>query len=229
MIVREKLVKVLRTKPDLFSRWNSMSGEIANLTRANLTDANLIMANLTRANLADADLIRANLADADLIRANLTDADLTDANLIGADLTDADLTDANLTRANLADADLIRADLSQCTGILAASDWLSKNFNLTIARDGYIVYRAQQGSFPKPASWVFEPGSYLAEVCNPNRTNVCGCGVSFATLEWIKLNHPGKTVWECVIEIADLPSIIVPYNTDGKARCERLRLVKIIN
>jgi len=35
-------------------------------------------------------------------------------------------------------------------------------------------------------------------------------------------------LWECLILFEDAPDIVVPYNTDGKARCGRLQLIKKI-
>ena len=77
-----------------------------------------------------------------------------------------------------------------------------------------------------PGHWTVKPGSAIEEVCNPTRTQDCGCGVNFGTKEWIKENYPKSTVWECLIEWKDLPGVIVPYNTNGKARCERLTLIR---
>jgi hypothetical protein len=50
--------------------------------------------------------------------------------------------------------------------------------------------------------------------------------VNVAPLDWVKSNHPGKTIWKCLIEWAWLPGVIVPFGTDGKIRCERVRLIE---
>jgi len=55
--------------------------------------------------------------------------------------------------------------------------------------------------------------------------------VNFATLEWIKQREYAScdvTVWRCRIEWMDLAGVVVPYNTDGKARCSRLRLLEAV-
>ena len=116
-----KELKIILTK---HKQWlmDEKNGELANLSRADLTSADLTGADLADAdlagaNLAGADLSHANLVNADLRLANLTNTDLRCADLTGADLTDADFTDANLTDAdltgaNLADANLRRADLT---------------------------------------------------------------------------------------------------------------------
>ena len=33
-------------------------------------------------------------------------------------------------------------------------------------------------------------------------------------------------LWRCRIRYEDGPGVVVPYNTDGKARCERLELLE---
>ena len=43
-----------------------------------------------------------------------------------------------------------------------------------------------------------------------------------------KLQYTDADLWECEVEWLDLAGVVVPYNTDGKARCERLRLVRLI-
>ena len=153
-------------------------------------------------------------------RANLSGADLS-----GANLREADLSGANLSKANLSGANLRKANLSGAEGLLLASDWLKQNFQKT--DQGYIVYRTQKGNYSKPPSWEFEPGQSLTEVVNPDRCTECGCGVSFATLSWLKKNsEPSNTIWECLLRWEDLPDVIVPFNTDGKARCAQLELLK---
>jgi len=170
-----------------------------------------------------ADLRGANLRGAYLIGADLIDADLRDTNLIGTYLRGADLRDADLIGANLIDA-----DLSGAKGILDAAEWMKENFVST--SEGVIVYKAFGDTiYAAPERWEVAEGTYITEVCNPNRTDDCGCGVNFGTLEWIQKNINSPTsVWKCLIEWIDLVSVVVPYNTDGKARCERLKLIERI-
>lgn len=52
----------------------------------------------------------------------------------------------------------------------------------------------------------------------------------FGTAKWL-LGARGcnKDVWwECRIRWIDLAGVTVPYNTDGKARCERLELIRVV-
>jgi uncharacterized protein YjbI with pentapeptide repeats len=213
----ESVVDVLKD----VNLWNSLNLYSANLRYANLNSADLYGADLCNADLSSANLNRANLNRANLNRANLNRASLRSAYLYGADLSGADLRGANLRGA-----DLSGADLSQTKGLVSSRDWLEQ-----FPRDkhGVIVYRAQRGEYGPPDSWCFSPGEYLTETPNPNRSTKCGCGVAFATLEWVKKTYgTSATIWKCCIHWLDLADVVVPYNTDGKARCARLELLEIV-
>jgi hypothetical protein len=92
-------------------------------------------------------------------------------------------------------------------------------------QEGVIVFRSQPGERPKPSHWKFEKGLFLTETVNPDRGTMCGSGVNFASLEWAKKNYKGP-FWKCRIRFEDLADVVVPFNTDGKARCSRLELVE---
>ena len=174
-----------------------------------------------------ADLSGANLSDADLSGASLSGASLSGASLSGANLSDADLSRASLSDANLSDADLSRAylsgaNLSGASGLIDATDYIGAHFERV--KDGYIVYKTFGGSYSKPDSWTIEPGAIIEEVCNPNRTDVCGCGINVAPIEWVKENYKGD-VYKLLIRWEWLPGVVVPYNTDGKIRCSRAQII----
>ena len=125
------------------------------------------------------------------------------------------------------DADLSGANLSGCKGLLKSATWMKEKFEYNEL--GYIVYkRIGKTSYPAPDGWVIKPGQYLEEVCNPLPTLDCACGVNFATREWCDGEYKEEKLWECIITWQDAASIVVPYNTNGKARCERLLLVRVI-
>ena len=189
----------------------------ANLRGANLREADLSGANLSEANLRGANLSWANLREADLRGANLSWADLSEVNLSGADLSEADLSEANLRWANLSGA----------VGLLDSAAWLRANFETDA--EGVIVYKRIGGTeYPTPASWLIEPGAYLTEVVNPSRTVECASGVNFGTRAWCAEHYIDAALWRCRIEWLDLAGVVVPYHTDGKARCARLRLLEIV-
>ena len=172
----------------------------------------------------------ADLSGADLGGADLREADLSWADLRGANLSEANLRGADLRGANLSEANLRGADLSGAMGLLDPAEWMA-GFAATDA--GYVVYKAVgYTSYGSPPHWTIEPGAYLTETVNPSRTDDCGCGVNFGTARFVWDNYPpaqGRNVWECLIEWRNLPGVVVPYNTDGKARCARLKLVRIVS
>ena len=163
---------------------------------------------------------RANLSGADL-----SGADLSGANLSGADLSGANLREADLRGANLSWADLSGANLSRAKGLLVAADWLREHLEMDDL--GVLVYkRVGRTQYSQPESWVIEPGSVIEEVVNPCRVNDCACGVNFGTRAWCDENYTTADLWLCRIRWIDLADVVVPYNTDGKARCGRLELVE---
>jgi hypothetical protein len=152
---------------------------------------------------------------------NLNYADLSCANLSNADLSNADLSNADLSYA-----DLRGTDLDFANGIKNQKEFLSQ-FEKT--ENGIIVYKAIGETLYNPSpKWNIRENKYIEENVNPCRTTLCGCGVSFATINWIKKEYEKKKydIWECLIEWDDMSDIVVPYNTDGKARCSRLRLLE---
>lgn len=202
-----------------------------NLNHSDLRSANLEGANLSGADLRDVDFSDTNLSRANLSGANLQDSCLKHANinlinLHNAKLRNANLSGANLEGANLSGADLTYVNFSGASGLLNPAEWLSKNFehdNL-----GYIVYKAiGETLYPAPDTWNIKSDEFIEEVVNPLPTLTCACGVNFATLDWIKENCGGEGVdiWRCRIRWQDLPGVVVPYNTNGKARCNRLELL----
>ena len=209
----------------------------ANLRGANLREADLSGANLSEANLRGANLSWANLREADLRGANLSWANLREADLRGSNLSWADLSWADLSEVNLSGADLSEADLSEANlrwanlsgavGLLDSAAWLRANFETDA--EGVIVYKRIGGTeYPTPASWLIEPGAYLTEVVNPSRTVECASGVNFGTRAWCAEHYIDAALWRCRIEWLDLAGVVVPYHTDGKARCARLRLLEIV-
>ena len=197
----------------------------ADLSGANLSSANLRDANLRYADLRDANLRYADLSSADLSSANLRDADLSGANLSSANLRYADLSGADLSSANLRYADLSSANLSGANGLLSAIDYLESHFEKTT--EGYIAYKIFNGSYTPSEKWVIQNGSVITENVNFDRAKECGCGINVATLGWVKKNYRGD-IWKVLIKFEWLAGVCVPYRTDGKIRCERVQLLKVV-
>ena len=146
------------------------------------------------------------------------DGDGRRADLTGADLTGANLTGANLTYANLTGA----------TGLVSAISYLSANFEQ--CKDGYIAYKTFGAYHNPPASWSINPGSEICETANSMRTDTCGSGINVAPLEWVKQHASGNAldIWKVLIRWEWLPGVVVPYNTNGKIRCEKVQLIEIV-
>jgi len=210
----------------------------ANLRNADLEDANLSYADLEDANLEGAILVGAIFVDADLRYANLEYTNLEGANLRGANLRYANLTNANLSyvdlrNTNLEGANFTGVNLSQTKGLLNSADWLKQNFKFD-KRGRLIVYKAFGDTYySSPSNWKIKTNQVITEIVNSCRTSSCGCGVNFATKKWIRKVYEDKVdieIRQCYIKPIDFVDIVVPYNTDGKARCERLiigRKVKV--
>ena len=135
--------------------------------------------------------------------------------LRGVALHGADLSGANLSGANLSGA----------KGLLDPVDWMSRHFERDA--EGVIVYKCiGDTEFPAPSHWTIEPGAVLTEVPNHDRCSTCACGANFGTREWCRSHYPDAQLWRCRIGWMDLLNVVVPYNTDGKARCGSLTLLE---
>ena len=140
-------------------------------------------------------------------------------NLIGADLQGADLSRADLQGANFSDS----------KGLLSSKDFIEK---LGKTSDGVLCYKAFGNTdFPAPSYWKIEEGAILEEIVNSCRTNDCGCGVNVAnSLKWCKENHPqASSYYLCEIAFLDLVDTVIPYNSNGKFRASRVKLLKKLN
>ena len=130
--------------------------------------------------------------------------------------------------ANLRSADLRGANLSDAKNFFNPIQWMSDNFEHDDL--GFIVYKTFGAYNKPPDDWKIEAGSVIEEIVNPLPVNDCGCGVNFATLKWIKGDSETRVlpVWRCRIRWMDCIGVVVPYNTDGKARCSRLELIELV-
>lgn len=132
---------------------------------------------------------------------------------------------ANLRWADLSGADLRWADLSRANGILSAANFLESYFERTEA--GYIAYKTFNSIYSAPDTWKIEKGSIIEENVNFNRCNNCGCGINVAPLEWVKREYYGD-IWKVLIRWEWLCGVCVPYQSDGKIRCERVELIEVV-
>ncbi len=219
----ESLLEVVQQAKYNLDNANLRSAELQGV---DLCGADLRFADLSNANLRDADLRGANLSATNLIGTCFRDADLRNVNLQDAAICYADLRGANLLEARLKNANLTGANLSGAKG-LPSQRMFIKQFERNV--DGVVVYKAIGNTmYPIPEHWTIEPGKYLEEVMNHNRTDECGCGVNFATREWCEEAYPCADIWACLIEWEGLADLCVPYSTNGQARCGRLKLLQMV-
>ena len=141
------------------------------------------------------------------------------------EIFDYDLSEADLSGADLSGANLRGANLSGALNLLESCAYIDDHFEKT--DKGYIAYKTFGSFNTPPAYWTIEPDSIICENVNFNRTEECGCGVNVGTLEWVKENTTGQ-IWKVLIEWPWLAGVVVPYSTDGKIRCERVRLLEKI-
>ena len=117
--------------------------------------------------------------------------------------------------------------MSGATGLLSGAEWIAEHFHT--ARDGSILVWTRKGGgteFAAPVHWTIAAGKTITETVNPDKCTECACGVNFGTWSWCNAHYSGAQLWAACIEPLDLVDVVVPYNTDGKARCSRLTLVK---
>jgi hypothetical protein len=185
-------------------------------------------------NFSNANLHETTFAKCSLGRAMFDNAKLFDVYFIDSGLCIATFVNAVMYNVTWQQIDIGIVDLSGVKGLPDPSKWMEENF-LALS-NGYIVYKSFSPTTPyaniRPASWVIKAGEYIEEVVNQSPTVTCGCGVNFGTFGYIqkqfwyrKNNH---NIWMCLIEWKDLPSVVVPYNTEGAARCSRLQLIRKI-
>ena len=173
--------------------------------------------------------VRANLSKANLRWADLSKANLRGANLRGADLSGADLSGADLSGADLSKANLRGADLSGAKELLSAVNFIDAHFERVA--DGYIAYKTFNSEHVAPESWTIAEGSVITENVNFNRCEECGCGINVAPLDWVKSHYGwrGGAIWKVLIRWEWLCGVCVPYNSDGKIRCERVELLEVVS
>lgn len=135
------------------------------------------------------------------------------------------LSEYDLSGANLSGADLSGADLSGIEGLIDAINYMEAHFERT--EEDYIAYKTFNSQYTAPDRWKIEPGEILEEVCNPERTCGCGCGINVAPLDWVKREQSG-TIYKMLIRFEWLAGVIVPYNTDGKIRCSRAQIIEVV-
>jgi len=135
----------------------------------------------------------------------------------------ADLKGAYLKGADLKGAYLEGADLKGAKNItLSQIDFISE---LESISNGIIVYKSFGEHYKPPETWKIEPNSVISESVDGDRTATCSSGINVGTREWCEANC-SKKIWKCLVRWEWLPGVVVPYQTDGKFRVEKLELLE---
>jgi len=190
-VTTEELNKILKDH-HLWLESDGKSGQCADLSGADLSDAILSGADLSGADLSGANLShtilkgaglsRALLSGANLRNADLSDAILSDAILLGADLSDAILKgaifsgailrNANLSHTILKGAGLSRADLRGAG--LSRADLRGANLRGAMVSapwkvvDGQLMREENATNVPAPTSSIAVPVTDHATAINSN-------------------------------------------------------------
>lgn len=209
--------------------FSGLSLRYARLTYAKLYHSNFTSTNIDHALLDHTQCTGAVFDNACLVGSSFTHSVLAEvsfkrASLANTDFAHSDLSGADFTGADLAGANFNSCNLSGVKGLPSSADFM-RTFETD--SEGVIVYkRIGNTDYPSPSNWKIRPGEFLTEVVNTNRTNPCGCGVNFGTKDWCAVSYYQADLWKCRIRWMDLADVVVPYNTDGKARCARLELLE---
>ena len=201
------------------------------LRKANLGHSNLSCCDISKADLNGADLIGTNLTCANLQDACLENVRLNRACLVFADLRGTSLCSAHLRSADLSGADLRRSVLKRAilmntVGLVDPLKYLEDNFEHT--EKGIIVYKVFDKYYFSPRRWNIKENSVIEELANYNRLESCTHGINVATKKWLIERGHITNVWKCLIKWEWLPGVVVPYATDGKIRCSRLKLLGLV-
>jgi uncharacterized protein YjbI with pentapeptide repeats len=218
------------------SSWpNGIDFGRASIFRSQISNAVMRNASFAGAYLSEVKFENSLLENADFRGMIPYYVDFSGATLIGANLEEIrpDDNPDKTWAAAWSRITLASANISGATGIPDPLDWMNANFERT--EKGWIVYK-RFGDTPKtkPAScfsWgELKEGKELHEnVCSAAYES-CACGVNFATLEWIYDEYgrlrENSEIWQCLLPFERSVSLVVPYGTTGKARCNHLVLIR---
>ena len=227
-MTQDDLNKIL----ELHKKWlnGDPDGKRAYLSRSNLRGSNLRGSDLRDCDLRDCYLSGSNLSGCNLSGCNLRGSDLSDcdlsrSNLSGCDLSGSDLSGSDLSGCDLRGSNLSGCDLSGSDGLISPIQYMDQHYER--CADGYVAYKTFNTVYIMPSKWGIAPGAVIEETVNANRTDICGCGINVAPLDWVKQRYD-TGIWKVLIRWEWLPGVCVPYNTDGKIRCERVQLLEIV-
>lgn len=111
-----------------------------------------------------------------------------------------------------------------------ASDIIKKYFKTT--NEGIIAYKVFNEFYPMPEDWEIKEGATITRLSNRNAYDECGEGINVSTLTWLGeyvglgIVSGEVTIWKVLIPWEEAVGITVPYNFEGKIRCESIKLLE---
>lgn len=116
--------------------------------------------------------------------------------------------------------------LSNCSNDYSPTEFLKENFKWT--DEGIIAYKTFNELFSPPDHWNIERGEVLTENVDFDEQNDCSYGINVGTEQWVRKNCLNR-VWKVLIPYEALPETIVPYDSDGKIRTSKIRLLHVVD
>ena len=245
IVAHEKWLKGLA--PDdcrLFLKSVDIDGKLllnSNLNKAILKDVCFNKSKIRKSSFKDSYIENCSFIDSDIWatsfkRSKISKTNFTDANLEMNSFDEAEIRECDFTNSIWSRCSFTGSSFSGSKGLISSIDYLEKTFKKT--EQGYIAYKKFGQFYNIPNYWDIREGSILDEVINSNRFEDCGAGINVSTLNWLDehlifaatlygFSAKDKTgIWEVLIPFKWLSGVCVPYNTDGKIRCERVKLIK---
>lgn len=106
--------------------------------------------------------------------------------------------------------------------------------------EGIIGYKTFGSEHLPPAHWKIEVGKTIQDECNFDIDQECSYGINIAPLSWVENEYGTDSNWDTeqhkyvytyrdiykiLIKTAWLNGVCIPYNTDGKVRCQKLQII----
>ncbi len=176
-------------------------------------------------NYEDCDFRSSRFENADfswckILSCNFSDATFKESSFNRSECLNCDFTDVEFVDTNLDGIDLSRSKLPN------QLDYLKENFEFT--KKGLICYKTIGEHYRPNPNWKIAPGEYIEETVLTDRTNECGCGINVGTAKYVFCNSSIQEIWVCLIEFQDFIDLVVPFNSCGKIRAGRVKLLKTI-
>lgn len=192
------------------------------LDSANFAFSRMQFSSFSSCSMQKASISYSNLATVFFENCNMSNATLKRSHMQGSSFIRCNLFGTRFDESRISEC-----DFSQSSGALNPSDWMAEN--LERHEDGYIAYKTFEAVRLSNPNWKIEPGSVINEMVNAGITESCGCGINVSTLRWQEENQPifhkKGPIWRCLIRWEWLPSVVIPWGTNGKFRCGRVELL----